>query len=166
MSNAQAAGWQKQPILWLFIGLLVVTVLACIWLFWIAAKTNDGLVSDHYYEDGKAISQEVKQDQLAASLGLSAQIMIGNDGQAVHVLMMPTTQQPDVLKLRFAHPTRSGKDQQVQMRRDGSGMYVAQLPEKLAAQRWLMQIEAQGWRLQSEAIVGPGGAVIARPMVR
>jgi hypothetical protein len=149
---------------WLIICLLGFTILACFALMWVAAKTNDGLVSDHYYEEGQAIGKEFKRDDLARSLGLGAQVMLGEDGRSVHMLLLPVTQQPVAVQLRFAHPTKAGLDQVLTLRRDGGGMYAATLPEKLAEHRWLVQLEADGWRLQTEGVIGAGDALSMKPL--
>jgi hypothetical protein len=164
MAQQPSSRWFQQPMLWLFVSLLGITVVCCFALMWVAAKTDDGLVSDHYYEDGQAIGKEFKRDALANTLNLSAQVMMGEDGRKVHVLLMPASQQPDRMQLRFAHPTQAGLDQVVSLVRDAGGMYVGNLPQSLAPHRWLVQLEAQGWRMQSEAVVSAAGVVDLKPL--
>ena len=164
MHNEAGRHWYRQPMMWMIVLLLVGTVIACIGLYYIAAKTDDGLVSEHYYEDGQAISKEIALDTRARALGLSAQVMIGDDGQHIRVILQPTTIQPASLALKFTHPTLPGGDQLVTLASEGGGAYQGALPARLLSQRWLVQLSADDWRLQTEAPASSGGVLALQPM--
>lgn len=160
----ESQGWQRQPMVWLFLGVLALSLVGCAAMLWLAVTSNDGLVADDYYKRGQEIGMEIKRDDAARQLGLSAQLMLGEDGQALRV-QMPGAEAPATLKLRLVHPTRAGLDRQVELRQDASGLYVGRLDATLATQRWLLQIEdpADRWRLRGEAQLGPGQAVTLKP---
>ncbi|MDN3577018.1 FixH family protein [Chitinimonas viridis] len=153
--------WYRQPVVLLFLGLLLVTVLACIHLIKVAIQSNDGLVVDDYYKRGNEIGMEMARDQQASALGLSAQLFMAEDGQSVRVLLVPLPASPAPLKLRFAHPTRSGLDQVVTLQPVDGAMLSGRLASPLVSQRWLVQLEdeAAKWRLRAEAKVGPGATL-------
>jgi hypothetical protein len=164
----QRSRWFHAPVVWLFLSLLGVTILASVGLLYTAATTFDGLVDDDYYKQGNAINMGLKRDQRAVTLGVRAQVMLGDDARTVSVLLTPMTVQPPTLKLSIVHPTRQGQDRVLTLQRAADGLYTGVLPRALPRQRWLMELEPPGdaWRLHTEArLVGAGGSVRLVPQV-
>ncbi|GAB3246704.1 FixH family protein [Chitinimonas naiadis] len=157
--------WYQQPVVWLFLILLGVTVVACIGLMIIAIKSDDGLVTDDYYKRGNEIGKDIVRDRQAAKLGLSAKLMVSDDGLQARVLLIPMPAQPNPLTITLSHPTQAGQDLTLSLRPTEDGMYKAKLDGVLAPQRWLVQLDDPhgGWRLRGEATIGPGSAVDLKP---
>ncbi|PHV11654.1 FixH family protein, partial [Chitinimonas sp. BJB300] len=97
--------WYRQPVVLLFLGLLLVTVVACMGLIFMAIKTDDGLVTDDYYKRGNEIGMEMSRDTQAAKLGLSAQIFLAQDGRSIRALLIPMPDPAQPITLRLSHPT-------------------------------------------------------------
>lgn len=131
-------------------GPAVVVVAGFITLF-LAVRSNDGLVADDYYKQGLAINQTTARDQAAARAGLQAQLMLG--GQEVRILLKANDEGslPEILVLRAMHPTRSGDDQVVELRRQSTGLYSGRLKQPLTG-RWQVSVEdaRKAWRLTGE----------------
>lgn len=170
---SESSRWYRQPVAWLFFILLAVTVLACVFLMYVAVRSDDGLVSDDYYKRGNEIGMEMGRDRQASALGLSAQLMVADDGRSLRVLLLPLPAQGKELTLRLSHPTRAGLDRVIRLRPDAGGMLLAELPDVLPTQRWLVQLEegtpakeATGWRLRAEARLAPGAVLQLRPQAQ
>ncbi|QNM98021.1 FixH family protein [Chitinimonas koreensis] len=163
MSNPNA--WYRQPVIWLFLTLLIVTVAACFALIGVAIRSDDGLVADDYYKRGNEIGLEIHRDRQAVALGLSAQLLVGDDGKSVRVLLMPPSAEAKTVVLRLAHPTRAGLDRVLTLHPAADDMLVAALDAPLPEQRWLVQIEdgQNSWRLRGESRLGPGAALTLKP---
>ena len=133
-----------------------IVVVAGLATAYLAVKINDGLVDDDYYKQGLAVNKMTERDQKAVALGLQAEVMQSTDGTHIRVLLRtrPETSPPDVLKLRIAHPTRAGVDQNVQLRTDGAGSYTGALDRPLTG-RWHIALEDDKgeWRLTGDWVV-------------
>ena len=133
-----------------------VVVIAGIVTTYLAIRSNDGLVADDYYKQGLAINQTTARDQQAARSGLQAELMAGEGGREIRVMLRgnPDVSLPELLVLRITHPTRSGIDQVLNLRRTGAGVYAGKLDRALVG-RWHVSLEGElrDWRLTGEWIV-------------
>lgn len=132
----------------------VAVILAGVVTVWLAIKSNDGLVVDDYYKQGLEVNQVMERDQKSGELGLNADVFLGNGGQ-VRVLLTSSTGAalPEKLKLRIAHPTRSGLDQEIRLASEGQGTYSGNLQRSLeGGNRWLIRLEDEkaSWRLSAD----------------
>lgn len=132
----------------------VAVIFAGVITVWLAIKSNDGLVVDDYYKQGLEVNQVMERDQKSGELGLSADVFLGNGGQ-VRVLLISSkgAALPENLKLRIAHPTRSGLDQEILLASEGQGTYSGNLQRSLeGGNRWLIRLEDQkaSWRLSAD----------------
>lgn len=136
-----------------------VAVIAGLVTFWLAVKSNDGLVSDDYYKEGLAVNQQLQRDQGASRLGLSADVM--RSGHKLRLLILRdeggSSELPDVITLKFTHPTQAGQDQKIKMVSQGKGLYSGELSAEIGG-RWIVSLEdpAGQWRLQGEWVTDSG----------
>jgi hypothetical protein len=147
---ATSKPWFREPWPWLLAILPTTAVIAGLTTAWLAVVSNDGLVVDDYYKQGKAINQTKERDHLAQTLGLSAQLL--PQGSVLHLQLSGNMQTPPgLLTLKILHPTRSGDDHDVALKWDGAA-YVGQLPKLVSATRYRVQItpEFGDWRLTGE----------------
>ncbi|MDR2638121.1 MAG: FixH family protein [Zoogloeaceae bacterium] len=156
--------WYKQAWPWALIAGPAIVVVAGFVTLYLALNSFDGMVEDDYYRQGLAINQVIERDQKAESLGLSAQIMIGEEGKEVRVLLSGNegVELPERLVLRFYHPTRDGMDRDVELSRAGDGFYSGHLESLSAASsRWHLSLEDSGeaWRLFGDWRPADGGAL-------
>ncbi len=157
-----AQPWYKERWPWILMAGPAIVIVAGIITLWLAVVSNDGLVSDDYYKEGLAVNQQIKRDQGAVKLGLSANLM--RSGEKLRLLLATETEGavvlPQEVAVKFTHPTRAGEDQLVVMKSLGGGMYAGDLKAGIGG-RWIVSLEdTKGeWRLQSEWIADSGEAL-------
>jgi hypothetical protein len=120
---------------------------------YLAVVSSDGLVEDDYYKQGLAVNQRTAREQQGVALGLQAEIMPGDGGTQLRVFLRgkANVSLPPALKLHFAHPTRSGVDQNIDLHAENPGVYYGQLSAPLAG-RWhvVLQDNKNDWRLTGD----------------
>lgn len=143
--------WYKQRWPWILMAGPAVAVVAGIVTFWLAVKSSDGLVSDDYYKEGLAVNQQLQRDQGASRLGLSADVMRSGLQLRLLIVRAENADLPDVITLKFTHPTLAGRDQSVKMVAQGKGFYSGDLAADITG-RWHVSLEdpAGKWRLQGD----------------
>ena len=145
--------WYRHHWPWILMAGPFIVVIAGFVTLYLAVRSNDGLVDDDYYKQGLAVNQVSARNQNAVRLGLQAELMQSTDGKQIRVLLRgkPDTVLPDVLKLRIAHPTRAGVDQNVLLRSDGVGSFSGKLSALLTG-RWRIALEDEKgeWRLTGD----------------
>lgn len=147
----QPRPWYREPWPWLLMSGPAVVVVAGIFTAWLAIRSSDGLVEDDYYKQGLAVNQRVARNEQAAAMELKADVMFGAQGQVRLMLMAKDgVSVSETLVLRLAHPTRSGADMQVLLKREG-GLYVGTLAS-LPTGHWQVSLEddAHKWRLSAK----------------
>ncbi len=145
--------WYRHPWPWILMAGPFIVVIAGFITLYLAVSSNDGLVDDDYYKQGLAVNQVTARNQNSVRLGLQADLMLSTDGKQIRILLRgkPDTVLPGVLKLRIAHPTRAGVDQNVLLRADGAGSYSGKLSALLTG-RWRIVLEDEKgeWRLTGD----------------
>ena len=145
--------WYRHPWPWILMAGPFIVVIAGVITLYLAVRSNDGLVDDDYYKQGLAVNQVTARNQSAVRLGLQADLMLSTDGKQIRFLLRgkPDTVLPDVLKLRIAHPTRAGVDQNILLPTDGAGSYSGKLSALLTG-RWRIALEDEKgeWRLTGD----------------
>ena len=95
---------------------------------------------------------ELTRDNEAVRLKMGAQVMFGEGGRDVRVMLQsPVAAAPDKVRLLMLHPTLSDRDQQVELVKSGEGFYTGKLTLPAAA-HWFVRLEdiSGRWRLQSQ----------------
>ncbi len=146
MENAQAPWYRHRWPWFLMLGPATVLVAGAI-TTWISFSGADALVVDDYYKQGKAINQDLRRDEAAHRLGLTASVQYdavtdGVVGQ-LHGISQPTT-----LTVRLVHPTVPEKDVRRAVITDANGNFSFPLP-LLERANWTVQLEydERQWRL-------------------
>ncbi len=142
--------WYAHPWPWLLMAGPFVVILAGLFTAYLAISSNDGLVDDDYYKQGLAINRIVERDRNASQLGLQADVFQSADQSSVRVMIQGSAAlaMPEAIVLRAVHPTRTGEDQIVVLRREANGVYSGTLKASLSG-RWLIALEDEkrAWRL-------------------
>lgn len=151
--NVGTSVWYREPWPWiLMLGPLIVIV-AGILTTYLAVVSSDGLVEDDYYRQGLTVNQRFARDHRAIELGIEAELLMGTDGNRIRALLRGKdgVRLPETLKLRIAHPTRQGFDQQVLLRSSGGGAVYTGTVKPFAG-RWHITLDDDGqqWRLVGE----------------
>lgn len=142
--------WYREPWPWFLIAVPAASVVAGMTMLWLAIRSNDGLVADDYYKQGLAINQSLRRDQRAVELGYRAHLSLSDDRARIRVVLLgaPEATLPGDLRLKLAHRTRAGLDQDLLLKSTAPGQYEAALTAP-AAGKWLVVIEdaSNDWRL-------------------
>lgn len=146
--------WYRQLWPWLLMTMPATAIVGGAITFWLAATSNNALVVDDYYREGKAINLELARDRAAAQFGLAAELTRQADASAT--LLISANREavlPAFVNLRLIHATRAELDRAIPLARVGAGRYSApqaQLPE---TGRWNVVIEdpERHWRLVGTA---------------
>lgn len=157
---ASSKPWYRERWPWLLAIMPTVAVVAGFTTAWLAVTSNDGLVVDDYYKEGKAINQTKARDRHAQYLGLAAQIQ--PQGNTLYVKLSGRVETATgQLILNIMHPTRTGDDHTIRLNWDGS-RYEGTLPT-LSSAHYRIQItpEFGNWRLTGE--YKPGNGVVLTP---
>jgi len=160
--NPRVAGpWYREPWPWILMSGPFVVVIAGFITLWLAIRSNDGLVNDHYYEKGLDINQTLARSARAQALGLSAGIRLTVTSIDVRLTAKaPGFAPPPALRVTMSHPTRAGLDQSAVLAgQNGSYHGSFRLP---AAGHWVVLIEddARTWRLEGNIILPAAGETL------
>lgn len=142
--------WYHFPFVWLVFGLPASAVIAGVITFYLAANTDDGLVDDDYYKHGKEINADLRRDQAAKQMGISAQVILSADGRNVRVMFNQAMH--EAMQIKLLHPTRAGYDQVTPLTMQSPQLWSAVLPQSLEQKRWKIEVAnlANSWRLRGE----------------
>lgn len=154
--------WYKEPWPWLLMVMPACSIALGFLMLGLALGTNNSLVVDDYYKQGKAINQRIARDRLAAELGVIATLSRENEMIAVQI-SLPQNAPAEALNtalsaeflLRWSHVTQDTRDGEARLVPTGQGRYTsadgAALPE---SGRYRLHIEPVGdaWRLVSPVL--------------
>ena len=142
--------WYRQLWPWLLMLMPATAVVGGLITYWLASTTNNALVVDDYYREGRAINLELARDRHAVDLGLAGSLTREGDGHPRLRLQAATSGVlPQAVTLRLVHATRAELDRTITMQASAEGDYgspQATLPD---SGRWNIQIEDRDrrWRL-------------------
>ena len=140
--------WYREPWPWLLMSLPLVAVIAGFITLAFAIHTEDGMVATDYVKEGLAINRQLQREQKAAQLGLRAEAEVDGSHGLMRVHLAGQGSLPAALYLRLVHPTRSGMDQNLELRAAPNGWYEGHLQAPQSA-HWRLVLEDAGhtWRL-------------------
>lgn len=164
--NTPQVPWYRVPFVWMLIALPLSAVVGGFITLALAVKSDDGLVVDDYYRQGKEINLVLERDRAAAARGYEAAVALDPDTALVRVRLRANkaAELPPALKLRFLHATRGGNDQTLELVRTAGGDYQAGV-RPLAPGSYHLQLSAQDWRLVGILGVPSERATALRPAV-
>ena len=139
--------WRRVPFVWLLIGIPVSSVILGAAMFILAVHSDDGLVVDDYYQRGKHINQILARDDAARDYHLCARLVFDVQTGVLRAdLSGEKASQIEELACSLIHPTRSGYDQALSLRRCPDGRLHGDFAP-LRQARWIAQLEISQWRL-------------------
>lgn len=151
--------WYKEPMVWLVVGIPLLSVFWGGVIITLAVNTKDSLVSDSYYKDGVSYTENLEMDNKAARLLINAQIVFVNDEVKLN-LEGYLDEEPASLSLQLIHPTLQDQDSSIYLQRLEPGTYAGVGEIELPAKRriWLQSPE-QGWRIRSTEFIEPSKVI-------
>ena len=113
----------------------------------LAILTDDGLVIDNYYQDGKHINQALARDEAARDWQTQVHLVFDLETRVLSAdLSSNDMAQVDTLACPLMYPTRSDFDQQLTLHRGPDGCLHGDLV-RLTEARWVVQVGTQHRRL-------------------
>lgn len=124
-------------------------------MIWISVETADGLVTDDYYKQGKAINEVLVRDKKAAELGLSAVIDFNSSDSAIILQFDKGLLEyyPKTLTLHVQHATRERNDLTVLLHHGIGDRYIGHLTHKISEGIWYFGIDHEQWKLNARTYV-------------
>jgi hypothetical protein len=171
--------WYRYGWPWFLISIPFVSMLLGGMMLYLGLSTNNSLVVDDYYKEGKAINLRIERDRIATLLGLGATLTPSLEGMVLQVSRsapaLPASLQadaaaaaadfqwPDTLQIRWVHVTQAERDGEALLRGLGGNRYLAPgvaLPDSGKFRIHVQPLDDVTWRLISPLIdVGDAGAV-------
>ena len=148
--------WYRQFWPWFLIAIPLSSVIAGFYMLYLALHTNNSLVVDDYYKQGKEINRRIERDRVAAVLGLAARIHTGSEGIVLQLSSDSAAGAvPESLRLRWVHATQAAKDGGSGLSSLGGNRYLAAGHRLPVTGVWRLHIddpEDQSWRLISNRV--------------
>ncbi|MGC9163132.1 MAG: FixH family protein [Thiomonas sp.] len=151
--------WYREPWPWFLMALPLAAVVASLYTIFLASRSPDSLVTDHYYKKGLAVGGDIQRERHAQALRLSG-VMSVTGGRIDLRLNQPVAQ--DTLRLTLRHPLSNQKDLQIDLHRGSSGLYSGFAPP-LEPVRYRVHVETADWRLAGVWV--PGTSLTLEPGV-
>ncbi len=145
--DTQQAPWYRHRWPWLLMAGPAAVLVAGAITIWISFSGADALVVDDYYKQGKAINQDLRRDDAAGRLGLTA--LLRYDAVTDSITgKLNGAGRPVPLTVRLVHPTVPAKDLKRSVMTDGDGNFSLSVP-LLERANWVVQLEDEErqWRL-------------------
>lgn len=142
--------WYRYLWPWLLISIPALAVIGGGITLWLALNSNNALVVDDYYREGRTINRVIARDQEAARLGLRARIDDSSAGLRLELKAAPPAPEfPATLRLRLIHATDAARDRDVTLRSLEPGHYLGAGEHLPGESRWSVIVEDPGlrWRL-------------------
>lgn len=152
-----ARPWFREPMVWMVILIPFSAVLVGVVMLTFAIRSNDGLVVDDYYKQGKEINRVLARSEEAVRLGVVASIRFDGQGQVeIRLDQKPEASPRPAIILSLLHRTRAGLDMKTTLIRYADGIYRGQmtLPDTGV---WAVQLEAEDWRVTGK-MAQPGAS--------
>ena len=145
-----ASVW-REPMVWLIVGLPLLSVVMATTYAVFAFRVFDGVVEDDYYQRGKAINRVLRRDREAEARSLRAELALDErtGDLSVRFTSNGEAQLPPSVTVDLFHSTHAGADRRVELRRDGEGRYLGVI-EPLPPGRYNVQAETASWRIVGE----------------
>ncbi len=109
MKQSDTTPWYKQFWPWFLITIPVISMILSITMLNLALNTEDSLVIDDYYKEGRGINLELTKVQEAKVQDISTRITFNNKRVSLE-FNTGAPQSAQALQLFFYHPTLQNKD--------------------------------------------------------
>ena len=168
-SSEQTLPWYRYGWPWFLISIPFVSITLGGVMLYLALQTNNSMVVDDYYKQGKAINVRIERDRVASLLGIVASVQPSSEGLVVQMRLIPPEipeslkpvasaaanqfHWPETLELRWIHITQAERDGKANLIAIGGNRYIAQDASLPAQGKYRVHIQAPNdasWRLISD----------------
>ena len=145
--------WYKQFWPWFLITVPVITVIMSGVLIHFATSTQDTLVIDDYYKEGKAINTRLDKVEEARRLNITTDLIVEENRVAVK-FHSGIPQDGTALKIAFYHVTLADRDAELLLTRDATGVYRG-ATESLLDGKWRISLTPidESWKIQNTVLL-------------
>jgi hypothetical protein len=152
-SNEPYTPWYKEPWMILVAGVPIIAVCWGMVIITLAVTGKDSLVSDSYYRDGMAYTENNTFIDKAKRLQLQAS-MIYSEGEIRATISGYLDEQPNFLTIQLIHPTLETRDETVMLQQMRDGSYIGLATNNHLGKRkiWLQSPE-QEWMIKDEMLI-------------
>lgn len=163
MENTDSKPWYKYFWPWFLIAVPASSFVMAYFLVGFATNTQDSLVVDDYYKEGKAINANRQNVRTAKRLGILTDLTIdkGNIALTFHAGI---PENGNALNLTFYHVTLAQKDFSIMLTRDANGIYRAYTEQPLSG-KWRISLTPldEEWKVQQDISLPHSGAIRFKP---
>lgn len=155
--------WYKQFWPWFLITVPAISIVLGFTIVYLAVTSENSMVSDDYYKEGKAINQSINKKRMAKQLNLIAGLKIDSDSVKV---TFKQALPPDsaAIKLDFFHATLEDKDFFVMLTRNAEGIYSGALPGSVDG-KWRVTLTPfdESWKIRQTVSFPRADEIILEP---
>jgi uncharacterized protein len=150
MNNDPHKPWFKQVWPWFLISVPLITVVAGVITYQIAANSPHSMVNDDYFKEGLAINQSLAREEKASRMKLGVTVKVDLEAELISVHVDQSQIDAAQLVLSFSHPTRADLDQNIILEKLSASEFIGQLP-KLPQAYWHIRLfdTEQSWLLKN-----------------
>jgi hypothetical protein len=150
MNNPENKVWYKQFWPWFLIIVPLTSMVVSFTMMNFAFTTQDSMVVDDYYKEGKGINVKLQAIERAKALNIQADVRVTNDAIEVS---FASGQNIDgqALVVDFYHSTQEHKDFSVNVFKDAQNVYRAPI-ENATNGKWRVSLHPmdESWKLQKQ----------------
>ena len=140
--------WYKQFWPWFLIVVPLTSMVLSFSMLNLAFNSEDSMVIDDYYKEGRSINLKIQKLQQAKNLNISTKVQIFSDYAEV-TFISGAPEDGEALTLDFLHSTQNFKDFSVTLLRDANGIYRAPLSVDVLG-KWKLSLHPfdENWKIQ------------------
>lgn len=155
--------WYKQFWPWFLMALPASSICVGGMILYFAITTENSMVSDDYYKEGKAINQSISKKRMAKQLNLVAGVQVDSESVTVK-FKQALPRESTALKLDFFHATLEDKDFFVMLTRNAEGVYRGSLPASVDG-KWRLTLTPfdESWKIRQTVSFPVANEVILEP---
>lgn len=150
MTQSDTSPWYKQFWPWFIITIPLISIILSVTMLNLAINTEDSLVIDDYYKEGKAINMELSKVQEARVRNIETSLLVVDD-KITLTFNSGAPASGEALALQFYHSTLQTNDFSILLTRDASGIYRA-TAEKNISGKWTITLSPldESWKVVNE----------------
>ncbi len=140
--------WYKQFWPWFLICVPLSSMVFSFYFVALSVETQDSLVVDDYYKEGKAINLDLEKQDIASELNIEGSLSI--DANNVSLTLSPENQHDgSALTLSFHHATLKQRDFSVLLTLNAKGEYRSEINHDIGG-KWQLRLSPfdKRWTVQ------------------